>query len=385
MPISSSPSSPPSLRPICPPSTLCHLSGVTPLHNRYLSVTRSFHDENFLARLKVKWTIVDSLLAIALAMRFAVPGVNALTGQRRNGGDAGWGGRRADACASKIKQEDEVSLSQPTTLRRPELTRCFVQIFPPSIGRMDAASGWNHRKVRARSRCHCNDFSPLMTKQSFLQESIFKTLKLDRRIRFVKPKLKEFILHHEVLPAVAPGLEVKVDVEFYSARSINWGVTVKSSDVGHVPCSLQDSLKDEVVVMCETDKITIPLYAFPCRANVVFEGSCNFGQVYCTRAFYVAYNFAHKVAVGKTEIRYIELVNEGLKVNGEEISSLIDVLGKERFLLSPPALGPLIAHLLDAANIRRSAFELASTDGKGLLDSISFGSIYFEEKVGRHL
>ena len=36
----------------------------------------------------------------------------------------------------------------------------------------------------------------------------------------MKPKLKEFILHHEVLPPVAPGLDVKVDVEFYTARCI---------------------------------------------------------------------------------------------------------------------------------------------------------------------
>jgi hypothetical protein len=98
-----------------------------------------------------------------------------------------------------------------------------------------------------------------------------------QRIRFVPPKLKQFALHQIPSMPVAPGLEVSADLEYFAP--------------------VDGDFEDEITVMCESDKIKVPVYAFAPRAELFFDSYCLFGAV----------------PPLSTNIRYVDVVNRGKK------------------------------------------------------------------------
>lgn len=73
-----------------------------------------------------------------------------------------------------------------------------------------------------------------------------------RRIRFKPPGTKEFTLHQIPSTGVAPGLEISADLEFFSEK--------------------EGDFLDEIIVMCETDRIAVPVVARAPRAELMFDG-----------------------------------------------------------------------------------------------------------------
>jgi hypothetical protein len=96
-------------------------------------------------------------------------------------------------------------------------------------------------------------------------------------IRFVPPKLKQFALHQIPSMPVAPGLEVSADLEYFS--------------------QVDGDYEDEIIVLCESDRIKVPIYAYAPRAELFFDSYCLFGAV----------------PPSSTNIRYVDVVNRGKK------------------------------------------------------------------------
>lgn len=73
-----------------------------------------------------------------------------------------------------------------------------------------------------------------------------------RRIRCKPPGTREFTLHQIPSVAVAPGLEISADLEFFT--------------------EVEGDFLDEIIVMCEDDRIAVPIVARAPRAELVFDG-----------------------------------------------------------------------------------------------------------------
>ena len=77
-----------------------------------------------------------------------------------------------------------------------------------------------------------------------------------KRIRFKPPTTAEFTIHQIPSVSVAPGLEIAADLEFFSTA--------------------EGDFSDELVVICDDDRIVIPVRAFGPRADLFFDGSPTF-------------------------------------------------------------------------------------------------------------
>ena len=79
-------------------------------------------------------------------------------------------------------------------------------------------------------------------------------------------------------------------------------------------------------MLCENDRITIPVYAYAPRANLNFDGYCLFGSV----------------APNQMTIRYVDLVNHGSKAADFKFKSKGDL--NFQVCDIPEDLRPLILH-----------------------------------------
>ena len=210
--------------------------------------------------------------------------------------------------------------------------------------------------------------------------SVLNISAMPRRVRVAIPKAKEFAVRYDPLPAIAPGMDCKIQVEFYT-----------DADEAH-------SIHSSFVVAVEGDEIVIPLIAEAPRPDVRFDPFCAFGQV----------------NVGAKEIRYVELVNHGSKGCDFELveftaSKAISVdplqgrlgpdgsddsvmtlkvtvdgseAGSVQSILRLRVDGASTGKALDvSANVCRCVLAVTDPTGGGLLDSLNFGSIYLEERV----
>ena len=196
-----------------------------------------------------------------------------------------------------------------------------------------------------------------------------------RRIRFVEPKTREFVLHQIPTVAVAPGLEVTADLEFFSSEEKDY--------------------MDEISVICETDKITIPILAQAPKSEITFDAYCLFGAV----------------PPGRTVIRYLEVVNRGRRAGEfcivqddqqpfviEPLSARLGPAGRDdcslrvRVSFCSKDLGPyrsVVDVLVDSlpsgllldmsALVVRQQFEVVSTDGLGQVSNVQMGTVYVGE------
>jgi hypothetical protein len=197
-----------------------------------------------------------------------------------------------------------------------------------------------------------------------------------KRIRFKPPTTAEFTLHQIPSISVAPGLEISADLEYFSG--------------------VEGDFSDELVVMCEEDKILVPVRAFAPCADLFFDGFCHFGGV----------------APESMTIRYVDVVNKGSKaadfkflqdkVPQFEIEPMMGRLGpagsddcfiRVRVVFYAKNLGmfrsvvqmevnsKVIGTLLDmSALVVRQQVQLVSPDGTGKLDTLNFGTVYFGEE-----
>ena len=202
-----------------------------------------------------------------------------------------------------------------------------------------------------------------------------------RRIRFKPPTTAEFTLHQIPSISVAPGLEISADLEYFSA--------------------VDGDFSDDLVVMCEEDKILIPVRAYAPRADLFFDGFCHFGGV----------------APESMTIRYVDVVNRGMKaadfkllqnkVPQFEIEPMMGRLGpagsddcfiRVRVAFHASDLGvfrsvvqmevnsKVISTALDmSALVVRQQVELVSPDGTGKLDTLQFGTVYFGEERSQQI
>lgn len=197
-----------------------------------------------------------------------------------------------------------------------------------------------------------------------------------QRIRFVPPKLKQFALHQIPSIPVAPGLEVSADLEYFSP--------------------VDGDFEDEITVMCESDKIKVPIYAFAPRAELFFDSYCVFGAV----------------PPLSTNIRYVDVVNRGKRAADFEflrddtfsfiVEPMVGRLGPDgsdecfirvkvtytsgedlalqRAIAKVKVNGVVIAEPLDiSALVARQQLELVSPEGSGRLSSLQFGTVYLGE------
>ena len=197
-----------------------------------------------------------------------------------------------------------------------------------------------------------------------------------QRIRFVPPKLKQFALHQIPAMAVAPGLEVSADLEYFHTTD--------------------GDFEDEILVMCETDRIKVPVYAFQPRAELYFDSYCLFGAV----------------PPVSQNIRYVDFVNRGKKaadfefIRDDNFSFTIEPmvgrlgpdesddcfirvkvtfapgedLGVQRAIAQVKVNGEMIGEPLDmSALVARQSLELVSPEGSGRMSAMQFGTIYIGE------
>ena len=198
-----------------------------------------------------------------------------------------------------------------------------------------------------------------------------------KRIRFKPPTTAEFTIHQIPSISVAPGLEISADLEFFSA--------------------VEGDFSDELIVICDDDRIVIPVRALEPRADLFFDGFCHFGGV----------------APDSTTIRYIDVVNRGLKSADfrfltEQVPSCFEIdpvlgrlgaagsddcfirvrvvfnakdLGVFRSLVNMEVNSTVISTTLDmSALVVRQKVELVSPDGTGKVDALNFGTVYFGEE-----
>ena len=197
-----------------------------------------------------------------------------------------------------------------------------------------------------------------------------------KRIRFVPPKLKQFALHQIPSIPVAPGLEVSADLEYFHTED--------------------GDFEDEITIMCESDKITLPIYAFAPRPELFFDSYCIFGAV----------------PPSSQNIRYVDVVNRGKKaadfefVRDDSLAFTIepmvgrlgpdgsddcfirvkvtfapgDDLGVQRAMAQVKVNNETIGEPLDmSALVVRHVLELVSPESSGRLPSLQFGTIYIGE------
>ena len=198
-----------------------------------------------------------------------------------------------------------------------------------------------------------------------------------KRIRFKPPTTAEFTIHQIPSVSVAPGLEIAADLEFFSTA--------------------EGDFSDELVVICDDDRIVIPVRAFGPRADLFFDGFCHFGGV----------------APDSTTIRYMDVVNRGMKAADfkfltDQVPSCFEIdpvlgrlgaagsddcfirvrvvfnakdLGVFRSLVNMEVNSTVIATTLDiSALVVRQKVELISPDGTGKVDALHFGTVYFGEE-----
>lgn len=204
-----------------------------------------------------------------------------------------------------------------------------------------------------------------------------------RRIRFKPPRTAEFTLHQIPSVAVAPGLEVSADLEYFSTSDGDFA--------------------DELQVLCDDDVLSIPVRAFAPRADVYFDGFCHFGGV----------------APGSTTIRYVDLVNRGTKAADFKFLSQSDrahsfeidptlgrlgpagsddcfikirvvfkasELGVFRSVVGMEVNGASIGTALDmSALVVRQKVEIVSADGAGKVNAVQFGTVYFGEERAQQI
>jgi hypothetical protein len=159
---------------------------------------------------------------------------------------------------------------------------------------------------------------------------------------------------------------------------------------------LEQDFTDEVTVLCENDRITVPIFAYAPRAELHFDGYCLFGTVAPTR----------------TVIRYVDIVNRGMKAadftfkKKENIPFVIeplsgrlgpegsddcflrvkvtfnaDDLGVYRSVLEMEVNGMTVGTVLDiSALVVRQQFEIISAEGSGRLENINYGTVYVGEE-----
>jgi len=196
-----------------------------------------------------------------------------------------------------------------------------------------------------------------------------------RRIRFVSPKTREFVLHQIPTVAVAPGLEISADLEFFSSE--------------------EKDFIDEISIICESDKITIPISAQAAKPDFTFDAYCLFGAV----------------PPGRTIIRYLEIVNRGQQageyrfVQDEQQPFVIEPLSarlgssgsddctiRVRVSFCASTLGPyrsVVNMLVDSspsglvldmsALVVRQQFEVVSLEGLGQVSNVQMGTVYVGE------
>lgn len=148
--------------------------------------------------------------------------------------------------------------------------------------------------------------------------------------------------------------------------------------------------------MCETDRITLPIYAYAPRANLHFDGYCLFGSV----------------SPNQMTIRYVDLVNRGSKaaefsfLQKEDIPFQVEPLsgrlgpegsddcflrlkvsfsegelGVYRSVLECEVNKTVIATVLDmSAMVVRQQFEAVSPEGTGRIERLNFGTVYVGEE-----
>ena len=197
-----------------------------------------------------------------------------------------------------------------------------------------------------------------------------------QRIRFVPPKMRQFTLHQVPAMPVAPGLEVSADLEYFWTEDGDFA--------------------DEITVLCETDRIKIPVYAFAPRAELYFDHCCLFGAV----------------PPSSINIRYVDIVNRGMKSadfeflrtdalpfvieptagrlgpdGGDDCFIRVKItcspnsdVGALRCLASVKVNGVVAGEPLDiSALVSRQQLEVVSAEGLGSLPSLQFGTCYFGE------
>jgi hypothetical protein len=163
--------------------------------------------------------------------------------------------------------------------------------------------------------------------------------------------------------------------------------------------TLSDSPRDfydEVTILCETDRITVPIYAYAPRADLHFDGYCLFGSV----------------SPNQMTIRYVDLVNRGSKaaefsfLQKEDIPFQVEPLsgrlgpegsddcflrlkvsfsegelGVYRSVLECEVNKTVIGTVLDmSAMVVRQQFETVSPEGTGRIEKLNFGTVYVGEE-----
>ena len=256
-----------------------------------------------------------------------------------------------DLRASYASRESETALALSS--KQMGVTGEFIRVFPATAEFTNIEAGVTH----------------------ILAITVLNRSDRVRRIRFIGPKTREFVLHQIPTVGVAPGLEISADLEFFSSKE-------------------QDYM-DEITVICDTDKITIPVTAQAPKPDITFDAYCLFGAV----------------PPGRPVIRYLEILNRGQRAGEfrivqddqqpfviEPLSARLGASGSDdcsirvRVSFSSSTLGPyrsVVDVLVDSmpsgllldmsALVVRQQFEVVSVEGMGQVSHVQMGTIYIGE------
>mmetsp|Transcript_28943 Transcript_28943/g.66987 ORF Transcript_28943/g.66987 Transcript_28943/m.66987 type:complete len:2816 (+) Transcript_28943:96-8543(+) len=248
--------------------------------------------------------------------------------------------------SSVLGQQEE----KPTILGA---TGRYVRVFPASVDVIDAEVGVTH----------------------VITITVLNTDKHSRRIKFIPPQKKEFVLHYTPSVPIAPGLELTAELAF------------RTDD--------NKDFHDQIVVQCESDKIVIPIHAYVPRATIEFDSFCNFGSL---APEHPSLHFLELLNVGlcNGEWRFIQeefspfkiTPSSGLLsgVNGSHNSMSIKVefkgstSGVYRSVAQLEVNGVVTGQVLDMnVSVVRQALEMILPNGEGIVDKMQFGTLYYGE------
>eukprot|EP00294_Goniomonas_avonlea_P005850 CAMPEP_0114571638 /NCGR_PEP_ID=MMETSP0114-20121206/17847_1 /TAXON_ID=31324 /ORGANISM="Goniomonas sp, Strain m" /LENGTH=468 /DNA_ID=CAMNT_0001758759 /DNA_START=96 /DNA_END=1500 /DNA_ORIENTATION=- len=204
--------------------------------------------------------------------------------------------------SSVLGQQEE----KPTILGA---TGRYVRVFPASVDVIDAEVGVTH----------------------VITITVLNTDKHSRRIKFIPPQKKEFVLHYTPSVPIAPGLELTAELAF------------RTDD--------NKDFHDQIVVQCESDKIVIPIHAYVPRATIEFDSFCNFGSL---APEHPSLHFLLEFK-GSTSGVYRSVAQ--LEVNGVVTGQVLDM----------------------NVSVVRQALEMILPNGEGIVDKMQFGTLYYGE------
>jgi hypothetical protein len=232
-----------------------------------------------------------------------------------------------------------------------------------------------------------------------LNLSVQNVSKSVKRIRLTPPSGSQFKVHHIPQGSIAPGLEIKVEVEF-----------TMNEDVDQ---------HDKVIFSSGADKLEVSLHAYIPAPKIVFDSFVNMGTVVLDNSvtafiditneghkggsFSISYDESLPITVSPKEGflnskgSYVDLDNDGRMEmdEGEFVVGAagkfkdkirIDFTGKTlgmfRTLLNVSVNGEASRVLDVSATVVEQQLAILLPDGGGNVSSIPFGTIYFgEERV----